>query len=135
MYVKSIYILLGFLLLFSKAKSQLNNERTTCCCSTIIRQLSDGWKKDSLRSKGFRFSNYKKLLTCKIDTVSLNFITIELGKPQSIGSNKSEIEYRYSFFDMNTLSKKHLEDIIGIILRFDKMTNKFLETELILNDF
>ena len=122
-------------MLFSKLESQDNNERNICCCSNVIQQISDGWKKDSTRLSEYRFNNYEKLLSCKIDTVSLLYVRERLGKPESVGYSNKQIDYEYYFFDRNSLSKKNLEDIIGIILRFNKDNNQLLETELILNDF
>lgn len=120
---------------FQKVKSQEEIKRTICCCSNTIEQLSNGWKKDLQTSGNYRLINYKFLFTCKIDSVSTEYVLNKLGKPESIGANNKESDYLYYFFDKNSISKKDLEEIIGIRLRFNKDKNQLVSTELILNDF
>lgn len=107
----------------------------TCCCKLNIEHLSEGWKKDSLTSGGFRLANYKKLMSCKIDSVSIDFLVKMLGEPASRGISKKEISLIYYFFDRNTISKKNLEDIIGITFTFERNNNQLISKDLMLYDF
>lgn len=133
---KFAYLFFLFLVLFQKVKSQEESKRTICCCSNTIEKLSNGWKKDLQTSDNYRLVNYKLLFTCKIDSASTEeYILNKLGKPESFGVNNKEVDYLYYFFDKNSISKKNLEEIIGIRLRFNKNKNQLVSTELILNDF
>jgi hypothetical protein len=132
---KSVCLFFLSLILFQKVKSQEETKRTICCCSNTIEQLSNGWKKDLQTSGNYRLINNKFLFTCKIDSVSTEYVLNKLGKPESIGANNNEVDYLYYFFDKNSISKKDLEEIIGIRLRFNKDKNQLVSTELILNDF
>ena len=132
---KSAYLLFLFIMIFQKVKSQEETKRTICCFSNTIEQLSNGWKKNSQASGNYRLINYKFLFTCKIDSVFTEYILNKLGKPESTGTDNKEVDYRYYFFDKNSISKKDLEEITGICLRFNNNKNQLVSTELILNDF
>ncbi len=104
---KIIIILFFPLSFYYTSFAQIESLDNTCCCRINIEQLSEGWKKDSLASDGFRLTNYKKLLTCEIDSISIDFLLKKLGEPGSRGVSKKEISFIYYFFDRNNISKKN----------------------------
>jgi hypothetical protein len=123
------------LLVSANLFGQKEEKRTVCCCSGIIEQLSQGWKKEIWASGGYRFANYKSLFTCKIDSVKAEYVLKKFDKPASHGVSPKEISYLYYFFDSNAISKKELEDIIGIKLVFNRINNALLSIGVFLYDF
>ncbi len=132
---KTAYILFTFLLLFTKVSSQKVPTRTICCCSTIIEQLSDGWKKDSLANNDYRFTNVKFLKTCVLDTISITYLLEKFGPASRINKTNHGSEYVYYFYDIRTKPKGYDGPLAaaGIIFHFknnEKNLSNISETDI-----
>lgn len=103
---------------FFSAYSQNDSERTECCCSVFINQLSAGWKADSLANTNFRFSNYQKLVSCKIDTVSVAFLLQKFGQPIYIKQTDEGWRYLYLYYDDKTNGSKRPSSAGGVYFDF-----------------
>ena len=106
------------LLSFQKVYAQSDSERVDCCCSIYIKQLSAGWKADSLANTNFRFSNYKNLVSCKIDTVSVSFLVEKFGAPVYIKQTDEGWRYLYLYYDDKTNGSKRPMSAGGVYFDF-----------------
>jgi hypothetical protein len=129
---------LAFLLFsfsFLKAHSQDETERTECCCSLFINQLSAGWKADSLANTNFRFNNYKKLVSCKIDTVSVAFLLEKFGPPVYIKQTEEGWRYLYLYYDDKTNGSKRPASAGGIYFDFNPDKKRLVRTGSFVLDY
>lgn len=82
-----------------------NEKRTECCCSSVIKQLSEGWKKDSLANNDFRINNVKFFHSCILDTISIDLLLHYLGAPSRKDKISGGVQYEYFYYDIRTKPK------------------------------
>ena len=71
--------------------SRMTNVRTSeklpsTTCSELILEISDVWASDTLGGNGNRLEIYKKLLTCKLDSINEGVTSPFLGQVVNIQS-------------------------------------------------
>ena len=115
---KLLSIVVLYFLSFQTVYSQEDSTRTDCCCSIYINQLSVGWKTDSLANTNYRFSNFKKLTGCKIDTVSVAFLVKKFGEPVLIKQTDEGWRYLYLYYDDKTNGTKRPVSAGGVYFDF-----------------
>ena len=87
-----------FLCVAYLGQSRTNVNQTHC--STLIKQISDKWRADSLAGNGYRVEVYPRLLECVLDSIDAEFLLLNLGKPtKEIDYMSGGKAYQYNYYD------------------------------------
>ena len=128
-YIAAIILLSGNI----ACNSRMTNVRTSeklrsTTCSELILEISDVWASDTLGGNGNRLEIYKKLLTCKLDSINEGYILKYLGKPSGIRNYGAEFAFHYTYYDYmhldHSISKRTAYGYDFLILFFDSSTRK-----------
>ncbi len=95
----------------------------------MVMQLSEGWKKDSMTTGGYRLAHYKSLLNCLVDTLTVSFLEEQLGSPTLKVTSRKELQYQYYFFNTIYIKKQEVGGVIGIAFSFDIATTKLISLD------
>lgn len=77
-------IRLLLLLFLSVGLSTFGQQTNGITTSSLLLQVSDGWKKDSIGATQFRLQHFKVIRESKVDSVSKDFLYKTLGKPYRV---------------------------------------------------
>jgi hypothetical protein len=125
----SILITLSFVFFIYKGDAQVNKSHLSDSCSNVCKLVSYFWKLDSLANNGFRLYSYDRLLNCKVDKVSVDYLIMELGKPNEVRNTNQGIQYVYYYFDSKRMPKEYGNPFeCGYIYFMFNNKTKILET-------
>ena len=74
-------------------------------CRKVLNEVSIFWKNDSLANNGYRLTNYRKLISARLDNIYRGLLLSKLGNPNEIKKTNHGEDYVYFFYDSDKMPR------------------------------